>query len=53
MRSETIYWIYLINVSEKVTKKNIEQEFSGLRPIVASKLKQQEGYFSFASRKLA
>ena len=46
---------YLLDIfnkyfSEKVTKKNIEQEFSGLRPIVASKLKQQEGYFSFASR---
>ncbi len=46
---------YLLDIfnkyfSEKVTEKNIEQEFSGLRPIVASKLKQQEGYFSFASR---
>lgn len=46
---------YLLDIfneyfSEKVSEKNIEQEFSGLRPIVASKSKQQESYFSFASR---
>ena len=46
---------YLLDIfnryfSEKVSEKNIEQEFSGLRPIVAFKSKQQESYFSFASR---
>ena len=46
---------YLLNVfnanfSHPVGKQNIEQEFSGLRPIVTSKSERKEGYFSFASR---
>jgi len=38
------------NFSQLVSEKDIEQEFSGLRPIVASESKRKEGYFSFASR---
>ena len=38
------------NFSKSVSKKDIAVEFSGLRPIVASKLERKESYFSFASR---
>ena len=42
--------VYNRNFSQFVSEKDIEQEFSGLRPVVASKSKRKEGYFSFASR---
>ena len=42
--------IFNKNFSQLVSEKNIKQEFSGLRPIVASKSEQKQGYFSFASR---
>jgi glycerol-3-phosphate dehydrogenase len=38
------------NFSQLVSEQDIELEFSGLRPIVASKTERKEGYFSFASR---
>jgi glycerol-3-phosphate dehydrogenase len=38
------------NFSQSVGEQDIELEFSGLRPIVASKFEREEGYFSFASR---
>ena len=38
------------NCSQLAGEQDIELEFSGLRPIVASKSERTEGYFSFASR---
>jgi glycerol-3-phosphate dehydrogenase len=38
------------NFSQRVSEQNIVGEFSGLRPIVASKSQHKKGYFSFASR---
>ena len=42
--------IFNKNFSKTVCEQDIEIEFSGLRPIVASKSAQKESYFSFASR---
>ena len=42
--------IFNKNFSQSVGEQDIEREFSGLRPIVTSKFKGKEGYFSFASR---
>ena len=42
--------IFNKNFSQLISEGDIENEFSGLRPIVASKFERKEGYFSFASR---
>lgn len=42
--------IFNKNFSQPVSERDIKGEFSGLRPIVASKFEKKEGYFSFASR---
>ena len=42
--------IFNKNFSKSVNEQNIVKEFSGLRPIVASKAETKEGYFSSASR---
>ena len=42
--------IYNSNFRHKISVSNISSEFSGLRPIVASHLRQKELYFSVASR---
>ncbi len=42
--------IFNKNFSKSVNEQDIVKEFSGLRPIVASKAETKEGYFSSASR---